>query len=181
MKKLTILFLVISLNCFGQNDTVFISKNIANYGDEPIYKTDTIIFDTPNARNIIIGDAVLEQTENQQIAKGFGLFLKEIEVYDCKDKSGYTKPNKIIEFVQTKKEWSIKTLVYSNCCQDFLADIKIENQNTLNLIFYNYGQYCLCSCPFELTYKLDVEEYDDLKKINSIIINGDSETKMKIK
>lgn len=179
MKTTAILLLFFSLNIFGQKDTVFIRKNIKPYPEKIEYKTDTIIFETPNARNILIGDAILTQTKNQQIAKGYGLFFEKVEVTESGD-SQKPKSDKIIEVKKEIDKWIIKMLAYSNCCQDFLVDISVEKDETLNLIYYNYGMYCSCSCPFEVTYTIRIIEFDDLKKIKSVIINGDYSTKIKL-
>jgi len=173
-----IILLLLSINCFGQSDSVFIRKNTMPFSEKAVYITDTIVFETPNARNILIGNTILTQTLNQQIAKGYGLFFEEFKVKDCRN-SEIPKPNKVINIERNKNEWIIKILVYSNCCQDFLADISIENDNTLNFIFYNYGMYCSCSCPFELTYKIRIMEFEDLKKLKFLTINGETKTKLK--
>jgi hypothetical protein len=177
MCRLKILILLISINCFGQNDSVFIRKNVAPFSEKAIYKTDTIIFSTPNARNILIGNAILTQTLNQQEAKSFGLFFEDFKVDDC-IKSGIPEPDKILKIEKTKDYWIIKIKAYTNCCQDFLSDINVSNDNTLNLIFYNYGMYCSCSCPFELTYKIRIMELEDIKKIKYVTINNKSKTKI---
>ena len=179
MRILTLLFIVISFSSFGQSDTVFIRKNIDIYADKPNYQTDTIIFDTPNARNILVGNAILTQTYNQQVAKGYGLFLKAIEVEDCKSTEP-TELNEITKFDKSSNKWTIKTHVNANCCQDFLVDIKVDDENTLNLIYHNYGMYCSCDCLFELTYIVDIMDFDDLSKIKSILINGDERTRIQI-
>ncbi len=180
MKRfIPLLLLLLSFNIFGQKDTIFIRKNIKPYSEKIEYKTDTIIFETLNARNILIGDAILTQTKNQQIAKGYGLFFEKVEVKECGE-SQKPKSDEIIEFEKENDKWKIKMLAYSNCCQDFLVDISIEKDETLNLIYYNYGMYCSCSCPFEVTYTIRIMEFDDLKKIKSVIINGDNSTKMKL-
>ena len=178
MRYIRIILLLLSINCFGQNDTVYIKKNIKPFEEKAVYKTDTIVFETPNARNILIGNAILTQTSNQQGAKGFGLFFEDFKVKDCRN-SEIPKPNKIIGIKKNKEEWIINALVYSNCCQDFLADISVENDNTLNLIFHNYGMYCSCSCPFELTYKIRIMEFEDLKKIKFLTINGETKSVLK--
>ena len=178
MRYLKILLILLSINCFGQNDTVYIKKNIKPFEEKAVYKTDTIVFETPNARNILIGNDILPQTPNQQGAKNYGLFFEDFKVKDCQE-SEIPRPNKIIGIEKNKKEWNIKALVYTNCCQDFLADISVDNDNTLNLIFHNYGMYCFCSCPFELTYKIRIMEFDDLKKIKYLTINGETKTELK--
>ena len=181
MKQLTLFLLLLSFNAFGQKDTVFIRKNIKPYPytKNIEYKTDTIIFETPYARNILIGNAILTQTKNQQIAEGYGLYFEKIDVSECGG-SEIPKPNKIIEQKKENGKWIIKIKVYSNCCQDFLTDIKVENDETLNLKFYNYGMYCSCDCPFEVTYTIRLMDIDDLKKINSIVINDDYSTLIKV-
>ena len=180
MRILALFFTVISFSGFGQSDTVFIRKNIDKFADIPTYQTDTIIFDTPNARNILVGNAILTQTYNQQVAKGYGLFLKAIEVADCKGTEP-TELNEITKFDKSSNQWTIKTHVNANCCQNFLVDIKVDDENTLNLIYHNYGTYCFCGCVFELSYIIDVMDLDDLSKIESILINGDERTRIQIK
>ncbi|MCF7560416.1 hypothetical protein L3X39_07185 [Sabulilitoribacter multivorans] len=179
MKSLLFLVLFVSFNfCYGQNDSIFIRKNIEPFSDKPVYKTDTIVFDTPNARNILIGNVILPQTSNQQLTKSYGLFFEEFGVKDCSESQDEPKPNKIVEIDRSKEEWGIKAIVYTNCCQDFLADVEVKNDNTLNLIFINYGMYCFCSCPFEITYKFRVMEFDDLKKIKFVSINDEAKTNL---
>lgn len=179
MKYLTILFLFLVFKIYCQNDTVFIRKNIKPFSEKIEYKTDTIVFTTPNARNILISDAILTQTKNQQIAKGYGLFFEKFEVKEC-EKSEKLKSDKIISVKKEKDQWIIKIIAYSNCCQDFLADIKVEKNETLNLIYYNYGMYCSCSCPFEVTYTIRIMSFDSLKNIKSVIINGNYSTKKEL-
>jgi len=180
MKQLTLFLLLLSLNAFGQKDTVFIRKNIKSFTESVEYKTDTIIFETRYARNMLIGNAILTETKNQQIAREYGLFFEKIEVSECGG-SEIPKPNKIINQKKENGKWIIKTKIYSNCCQDFLTDIKVENDETLNLKYYNYGMYCSCDCPFEVTYTIRLENFDDLKKISSIVINDDYATLIKVK
>lgn len=176
------LFLIIFVFCFNfieaQNDSIFIRKNIEPYSDKPVYKTDTIIFKNPNSRNILIGNTILPQTSSQQGTKSYGLFFEEFNVKDCLDNKSEPKPNKIIQITKKKNEWIIKALVYTNCCQDFLADVSVYNDNTVNIMFTNYGMYCFCSCPFEITYKFRVEPFDDLSKIKFVSINGEATTKL---
>ena len=170
--------LLSTFKCFSQNDTVFIKANQNPFSENAEYKIDTVIFRFPSSRNVLIGNAILTQTFNQQIAKGFGFFLEDFKVKNC-HQNEKPQPSKIIGIEKEKGEWRIKALVYTNCCQDFLADISIEDDNTLNLIFHNYGTYCSCSCPFEITYKLRVMEFDRLKKIEFLEINGEAKTPIK--
>ena len=69
MRYLKIVILLFTINCFGQNDTVYIKKSINPPSEKIVYQTDTIVFETPSDRNILIGNAILTQTRNQQIAK----------------------------------------------------------------------------------------------------------------
>ena len=179
MKKLLLISSILCYQfCFAQNDSIFIRKNIEPYSDKPVYKTDTIVFDNPNSRNILIGNTILPQTSNQQITKSYGLFFEEFYVKECSDSQEEPKPNKIIEINKKKEEWIIKAIVYTNCCQDFLADVEVNDDNTLNLKFINYGMYCSCSCPFEIKYKFRVKEFKDLNKIKYITINGETKTNL---
>ncbi|WNH07714.1 hypothetical protein [Thalassobellus suaedae] len=97
---------------------------------------------------------------------------------DCLDNESLPKPDKIIEIIKKKNEWIIKALVYTNCCQGFLADVSVNNDDTINLMFINYGMYCSCSCPFEISYKFRIEPFDDLSKIKFVSINGETKTKL---
>lgn len=179
MRKLVFVITVLSFQMFyAQNDSVFIRKTVDPFSENPVYKTDTIVFNTPNARNILIGNTILPQTSNQQVAKSYGLFFKAFSVEDCEHNQSLPEPDKIVEIKRSKTEWVIKVLVYTNCCQDFLADIIVDNEDTLNLMFINYGMYCFCSCSFELTYKFRIMGFEDLKKIKYLSINGETKTKL---
>lgn len=62
----------------------------------------------------------------------------------------------------------------------FLCDIKIDSTKTLDLLYTGYGNYCACECCFGLTFYLKRPEYIDNFDIESIIINGNSDTKKTI-
>jgi hypothetical protein len=175
-------FFVVSSITWGQADTVFVKYNKDKFEDTINYKTDTIIFDTPNARQILHGTTVLPWTQNQQIAKGYGLFLDSVAVTPCSQEQGEKLDwqSEVLSINQVGDVLTMELKFLGNCCHSFLCDVEIVNETEVNLIVSGYGAtYCSCTCCFGLNYyfeKMDVEEFDKLK---SITINGKESTRKK--
>jgi hypothetical protein len=185
MKTLFTFLMVVLVTSFswGQADTVFIKYNIDKFEDKPNYKTDTVIFDTPNARQILYGTTVLPWTQNQQIAKNYGLYLDTVSMTPCKQDLG-ARPNTIGEVLSVNHHndsLTIELNYWGNCCHSFLCDIEVRDDNTVNLIIHGYGAtYCSCQCCFGLTYHLTTFKGIEFEKLKYIMVNDDEKTKMPI-
>lgn len=194
LSTLVFFFFAITLSR-GQSDTVFIKYNKDKFEEKLTYKTDTIVFDTPNDRQILYGTDVLPSTYNQQVAKGFGLFLNQIEFTPCKqilqpiligeeeiiEEPEIIEVDSIISIIKTDTLWTFALKIFENCCHSFLCDISIESDSILNLIFYSYGaNYCSCDCCFGLNYKIERLNFEDNTKIKFVMINGNIKSKKKI-
>jgi len=185
MKKLSIVLIFISIttSVLGQldNDTVFLKYNKDIYKEKPNYNIDTIIFDTPMARQILYGTTVLPCTRNQQIAKGYGLFLNSVSITPCYENDKLLN-SEIIAIAANKGNLTIEVKYWGNCCHSFLCDLEVKNDTVLNLIIHGYGTtYCSCDCSFGLTYHISTMKFFELDKLKYIMINGEEETKNKIK
>lgn len=169
---------------WGQADTVFIKYNKDKYEEQPNYKVDTVIFATPNARKILYGTTVLPWSYNQQVAKGYGLYLDSVSMTPCKQELGYIPDmnSQVMTVKHDKDNLTIEIKYWGNCCHSFLCDIEVKDENVINLIIHGYGAtYCSCDCCFGLTYNLtrmDVDTFDSLKFIT---INGDNKTMKPLK
>ena len=181
----TILFFFMTMSlAWGQMDTVFIKYNKDKFEDIPNYKTDTIIFDTPNVRKILYKTTVLPWTQNQQIAKGYGLYLDSVSMMPCKHEGGKIPDmkNQVLVISQQADSLTIEIKYWGNCCHSFLCDIEVKNETTMNLIIHGYGAtYCSCSCCFGLTYHLTTMKVDEFYKLKYITIDGKEETKKQLK
>ncbi|MEZ4800295.1 MAG: hypothetical protein R2809_11080 [Flavobacteriales bacterium] len=69
---------------WGQSDTVFVRYNQDKFEDKLNYAIDTIVFDTPNAREILYGTTVLPWTSSQQIAKNLVSYSAILAISECK-------------------------------------------------------------------------------------------------
>lgn len=169
---------------WGQADTVFIKYNKDKFEEKPNYKTDTVIFDTPNARQILYGTTVLPWTYNQQVAKGYGLYLDRVSMTPCKQELGKMPDmkNQVLTVNQAKDSLTIEVKFWGNCCHSFLCDIEVKNDTTVNLIVYGYGAtYCSCDCCYGLTYHFTTMNVDEFEKLKYVTINGDERTKKQLK
>ena len=163
----------------ANNDTVFIKYNKDRFGEIPNYKTDTIIFDTPNARQILYGTTVLPWTQNQQIAKGYGLYLDSVSITPCREdfEKILDMKNQVIAVNRLKDNLIIQINYWGNCCHSFLCDLKVKNDTILNLIIHGYGAtYCSCDCCFGLTYYLTTMKGDEFNKLKHITIKTNDTT-----
>lgn len=176
-------FLTISLS-WGQADTVFIKYNKDKFEETPNYKTDTVIFDTPNARQILYGTTVLPLTFNQQMAKNYGLYLDSVNLTPCQQKLE-KKPdmiNRVMTVNQNKDSLTFEIKYWGNCCHAFLCDIEVKNDTTVNLIIHGYGaMYCDCTCCYGLTYHISTMKVSEFDKLKFVTINGDDRTKKLLK
>ncbi len=150
-----ILFVIISLQLFAQNDTVFIRKMDSYKKD---YVTDTIIFSNEMYRTVLTGTTILPMSYNQLDVQGYDIHLMKVKSTDCDNRSNELSSGAHIKKVLfTDSSMVIKTTIYSNCCFNFLCDVGVENDSTLNLIYYEYGAtHCACNCCFCLDYHLSI-------------------------
>ena len=186
---LSIIFAFVSLLSYGQQDTVFVRYNIADY-DEPIfYKTDTILFSERAFmidRDMLIGTRVLPWTSKQQYAKNYGLYLQNITLEPCEDngETYFMEKDEITSIIEIGDSLNISIKVVDNCCFSFLCDVDVIDEKTINLITHGYGNWCACLCCFTLTFhfeKIEFGEYTKYAKLENIIINGQENTRRKIR
>jgi len=182
-------FILMTSLTWAQSDTVFIKYNNDKFIEKPNYITDTVVFETPNARQILYGTTILPWTYNQQVAKGYGFFLRKIVLTPCKQKlqpilnEDEFKPdlNQVLSVKRTDTLWTIETKINENCCHSFLCDIKIVDDSIIDLIYYSYGAtYCDCNCCFGMTYNIEKMNFEDNKKVKYVMINGDRKTIIKL-
>ena len=181
-----ILLFQFSLSAYSQYDTTYITHDNDYIDDTVIYVTDTIINKTSFGRPILIGTTVLPETSNSMNARGHGFFLKEIIGSPCKidrRKIVHKKEAKVASILKTDSTWTCDLNIVANCCHDFLCEISIVNDTTLNFIYHGYGAtYCACNCCFGLTYKITLDDYseDEIENVTHTMVNGDEKTLNKI-
>ena len=184
------IFAFVSLLSYGQQDTVFVRYNTADYNEPVSYKTDTVLFNERGFirdRDILIGTTVLPGTIRQQIATYYGLNLQKVTLESCQnDDGGYFEEEEIMSVTETEDKLYISIKIISNCCYSFLCDVEIIDDKTINLITLGYGAYCSCNCCFGLTFDFDIlfdisEEKENYSKLESIIINGQEKPRRNLK
>ena len=164
-------------------DTIFIKHNADWTSDKIVYTTDTVVFETGMRRHYLLGSTILPWTHNQQIAKGYGIYLNKITKPKCIEDAtmeGFGIDS-IKSIIKTDSTIVVNLNIFENCCYSFLADISIVDKSIINLIYYGYGTYCDCDCRILMTYEMKTENYQDFKNIKSVMINGNRKTIKKIK
>ena len=182
----SIIFAFAALLSYAQQDTVFIRYNIADYDEPVFYKTDTILFsDRPfmRDRDMLIGTTVLPWTSKQQNAKNYGLYLQNVTSEPCGNSGDriFSETDKITSVIETEDKLKISIKIIDNCCYSFLCDVEVIDEKTINLITHGYGSYCFCTCCFGLTFHFDIIKDYDYTKLENIIINGQENTRRKIR
>jgi len=184
MRQILILaFILSTIIAKSQQDTVFLKYNKDWTSDSINYTTDTIVFDSGMKRHILSGTTILPWTHNQQCAKGYGLYFKQVSKSDClqNEKAYGNVFDRVNSIHYTDSTLTIDCNIYDNCCYDFLCDISVSEQGILNLIYHGYGTYCACDCCFGLIYHFKLQDSDEYKEIKAVIINNDPRTKREIK
>ncbi len=109
-----------------------------------------------------------------------GLSLVEISSTECKGIMSENPTSTEFTSINFPDDSTIliSANIYANCGQDFLGEIEVVSDNTLNLVYHGYGNFASCNCCFGLTYKIDMpdrKEYD-YSKIKFVTINGIAKT-----
>jgi hypothetical protein len=186
MDRITVIIISFFLygHLTGQNDTVFIKYNRDRHDENIYYRTDTLVFDTPNARQILYGTTVLPWTVNQQFAKNFGLYLDTVAHTTCKKEndSGPKELTVITNVLEKTGKLQIEIKYWGNCCHAFLCDVEVIENTTINLIVYGYGAtYCSCTCCYGLNFSFSTLDVPEYKGLTSVMINGDKKTLKKMR
>jgi len=85
--------------------------------------------------------------------------------------------DRIVFVEESDTTFTVEINISANCCNDFICDASNEDNGVLNLIYYNYGNYCFCECCFGLRYEFSKTDFpDNPEKIKGIMINGDART-----
>ncbi|WP_163307854.1 hypothetical protein [Dysgonomonas sp. 521] len=185
MRKIIGLFLFLSfatLHLWSQSDTVFI-RHIKDYDSSQLkYKTDTVIFDSFFKNKILYGTMVLPQSAKQLTLFGHGLTLDSVSIRECKNNDFEpSSKDEILSIKESGDSLIVEILLEGNCCHSFLCDAEIVDNTTINLITIGYGTYCSCMCGYELTYCFSRYDYGGYGKLEDIIIDGNTETRKKLR
>ncbi|MCL2328010.1 MAG: hypothetical protein FWC39_05790 [Bacteroidetes bacterium] len=182
---LSIIFTLFFFLTYGQ-DTVFIKYNTASRDNPVSYKIDTL----PHAARykIMYGTQVIPATENQMEATIFKLYLKDATLTPCRNLGEYFPPPSVENIEETAEKLDVTIQFTANCSHEFLCDMEIIDEKTINLIYIGYGGYAQCGCCFGLTYHIEKLKNEDWQteepgylKLEDIIINGQEYTRRKIR
>jgi len=192
-KRLLILicFVSSSYNIIAQIDTTFVTHD-SNYEDDTlIYITDTLITYTVMDRQpVLYGTVVLPETANTMSARVFGLYLTNVSKSACRrlrnETEAYRVDDEVFKIMKTDSIWYCELKINANCCHEFLCEISVENNNTLNFIYQGYGNaYCACSCNYLLSYEIELEDYanmnEAISKIKYTMLNSNEKTIKELK
>ena len=158
------------------SDTMYV-KYHDPFSDSLYYKEDTIL-STSRLNVFLAGTDILPITGNQLDARRFNIFLDDLTSYDCIDHTEVFD-NKIVSVLKKGDKIIVTIKVQSNCCYQFLGDIGVYNDSTLNLIYIDYGdKHCACNCIYDLTYSLSTNQYNEegIIDLKAFVINNDFST-----
>jgi hypothetical protein len=138
--------------------------------------TDAVIGDTLDPVHRLEGTTVLTSSEkNLESRWVYGLGLNRISVTPCQSSGEKVTPTTITSIKQLNDSMLvIKAMISANCGYDFLGEIEVVSDSTLNLIYHGYGSYASCSCCFGLTYEIEImrdPDYD-MRKLKYVTVNG---------
>lgn len=164
----------------AQTDSVFIKYNAEPDADVPMYTTDTVLFETSNARQLLYGTMVLPNTEGQGRLKNAGWWLEGVTLSPCKSE-GKRSNNAITDVAVFDSTATIEIKIWGNCCHSFLCDVELENDSLLVLKYHGYGKsYCFCDCCFGLTYHFHLENAVEGIGIKAVMVDKETSTKRSI-
>jgi hypothetical protein len=127
--------------------------------------------------HVLKGTTVLKASERNMNSRWVhGLWLADIKSSEClQSKSESPAPTLITSVKEINDSTLIITVnINENCSYDFLGEIEVVSDNTLNLIYHGYGGYAECSCDFCLTYQIELVKDGDYKfdKLKYVTVNN---------
>jgi hypothetical protein len=187
-----ILLLILASSCSEEVIDNEKSQNvIAEIKTNDSTKLETSIIDSTNynkSSNIIvapIGTQLLNESKRTK-------YVWEITTYDLLDISFAncesdgeeiynTKYPIINEVIHNDSILSVDFNFRDECGSDFLCEVELVDNNTLNLIYHQFGAYTSCLCCYGLKYNFNIiieDQNGSEPNIEFITINGKEKTKI---
>lgn len=167
----------------SQIDTVYVRYPINWESGNKTYSTDTILTEHLRDKLLIVGTAIIPNTENQwDVAADYNLMLESISKPVCVgDREIENSTDFIQSIAQTDSTFTISTMIHANCCYNFLCDVSEQEGSVLNLTYIGYGwSICGCLCEFKMDYTFRKSNQISEKELTGIFINGDPKTLKKL-
>lgn len=162
MTNIKLLFLglvLISQACFGQ---------------------DTIV----TTERYLIGSTVLVgSNRNMESCIMHGYCLDQIIKHPCLDVMTETPGETKIKNIEQRNDTLIIALqYYENCALDFLGEIELLDNNTLNIVLHEYGSFASCMCTFDIDCFIIIakEDIPEPVQIRYVTINDQKSTKIEL-
>ncbi|MCH8904088.1 MAG: hypothetical protein IIA45_09270 [Bacteroidetes bacterium] len=154
-------------------DTVFVKRRMSENG----FVIDTLFIRGGSSTTQVLAGTTFLPYSNKMIGllnKGLSPIRLEI-LQDC-DKS--VRPENYVnypEFSDIRRDsntLTIDVMVVANCCHNFLGEAEVIGQDTLNLVYTSYGDFCSCTCCVTLRYKFNTVMEENYQILKYVIING---------
>jgi hypothetical protein len=97
-----------------------------------------------------------------------GYKLTRLQLSPCDASVSGIAKERIARKEFTEDQIEIEVAINANCCSSFLGEIEILSDSILNLKYTEYGEQCMCSCCFHLTYTIETNNLS----FNSYQLNG---------
>ena len=179
MKHVLIIYTLIFLVLSCQIKTEKTEKDIVNIDSTVIVLNEEKIIEP-----VVIppkGNQILFKSRSAYyVGELAGLWLSNVTITDCendgKEPNG-SKHNQISEIIQTDTSISIEFYIFETCGSDFLFDVKVVNQNTLDLIYFQYNSWADCRCCYGVKYDFNLyNDPLDSYHLTHITFNGENKT-----
>lgn len=193
MKLYIFILLIILLSCSSDDQ---IDENLQANIEETISKVPR---DSLKVRDTVVPDLIAPKG-TQMLAdskKTFYVndvspyFLKHVTLSECNESEGYPSyadHNQLQSINWTDSTLTIDFSIVETCGSDFLCEVEMIDNNTLNLIYHQYNSLATCNCCYGLKYTFLIHEYyqpesygqlDDLPNIKFVAFDGKNIVKLK--
>ena len=162
---------------YGQRDTIWISKQKDWRAYTFQFDWDTVYFISDQISCPLQGTIKIPWSKNQEFVRDAGLKFLGIESSECSSKGEPVDhiPEEISSIKRLGDELRITAKVKGNCCYDFICDVGIIDNQTLNLIYYGYGNICGCNCCYSIIYRFKIEDNEKFDSIGKVVLNSNLE------
>ena len=138
---------------------------------------DTVYIEKEETGNVLKGTTVLKASNKIMDARWvYGLWFESFTATACKSNGEHLPPSGITSIeLQGDTVLVITADISDNCAFDFLGEIEVVNDTTLNLVYHGYGGFASCMCCFGLAYKINLVRDEDytFTKLKYVTLNGE--------
>lgn len=145
---------------------------------------------TKETEVVLLGNTIIGGSSKNEYCNYRGVEFQKFAIMACGTGDYTEEPHVFSDISIHDSILNVRITANFNCCKDVLADLELIDDSTLNLIYIDFGESCVCECNFCMDYQLRFSpsrinrlhtRYIYHAKIKYLMINHDPKTRTYVK